>query len=104
MKRMTSAMLAVSLTISLGACAKSGDEKLADRVENHADAQADALKNQAAELNAEAKQVRASGKQRGDAIDAAKPQHVGDEQRAEGSDRQRGFSRCPLIGAATLVR
>lgn len=71
MKTTTVALLAAGLTLALAGCAKSGDEKLADRVENHADAQADALKNQAAELNAEAKQVRATGKQRGDAIDAA---------------------------------
>lgn len=71
MKMTAITLLAASLTFALSGCAKSGDEKLADRVENHADAQADALKNQAAELNAEAKQVRETGKQRGDAIDAA---------------------------------
>ena len=71
MKKTTVTLLAASLTLGLAGCAKSGDDKLADRVENHANAQADALKNQAAELNAEAKQVRANGKQRGDAIDAA---------------------------------
>ena len=71
MNTITATLLAASLTLGLGGCAKSGDEKLADRVENHADAQADTLKNQAAELNAEAKQIRKTGKQRGDAIDAA---------------------------------
>ena len=71
MKRITGAILAVSMTTALGACSKSGDQKLADRVENHADAQADALQNQAEALNAEARQVRDTGKQRGDAIDAA---------------------------------
>lgn len=71
MKHVTTAVAATLLAVSLGACAKSGDEKLADRVENHADAQADALQNQAAALNAEAEQIRKTGEQRGDAIDAA---------------------------------
>ena len=57
--------------LSLAACDKSGDKKLAERVENHADAQADALQNQAAALDAEAKQVRKTGEKRADAIDAA---------------------------------
>ncbi|WP_242154494.1 hypothetical protein [Sphingomonas sp. BAUL-RG-20F-R05-02] len=84
MKTTTVALLAASLALELAGCAKSGDEKLADRVENHADAQADALKNQAAELNAEAKQVRETGKQRGDAIDAAdlNTQAMSNEQKA----------------------
>ncbi|WP_267395780.1 MULTISPECIES: hypothetical protein [unclassified Sphingomonas] len=84
MKTMFAAILVAGLALSLGGCAKSGDEKLADRVENHADAQADALKNQAAELNAEAKQVRETGKQRGDAIDAANlnTQAMTNEQKA----------------------
>lgn len=78
MKTIVTALVGASVALALAGCAKSGDEKLADRVENHADAQADALKNQAealknqaAELNAEAKQVRETGKKRGDAIDAA---------------------------------
>lgn len=45
MKTITAAVLAAGLAMSLSACGKSGDEKLADRVENHADAQADALQN-----------------------------------------------------------
>ena len=57
--------------LPLGACDKSGDKRLADRVENHADAQADALQNQADALDAEAKQVRKTGEKRADAIDAA---------------------------------
>ncbi|RYY05489.1 MAG: hypothetical protein EON55_26420 [Alphaproteobacteria bacterium] len=84
MKTTIVTLLAASLALGLTGCAKSGDEKLADRVENHADAQADALKNQAAELNAEAKEVRANGKQRGDAIDAANlnTQAMSNEQKA----------------------
>jgi hypothetical protein len=65
------AAMTAGLALSLGACSKSGDEKLADRVENHADAKADAMQNQAAALSAEAKQIRRTGEQRGDAIDAA---------------------------------
>ena len=84
MKLMKAILLSAGLTMALSACGKSGDEKLADRVENHADAQADALKNQAAALNAEAKEVRETGKQRGDAIDAAdlNTQAMTDEQKA----------------------
>ncbi|RYD19593.1 MAG: hypothetical protein EOP89_15420, partial [Lysobacteraceae bacterium] len=52
-------------------CGKSGDEKLAGRVENHADAQADMMENRADALDAQAKQVRKTGEARGDAIDAA---------------------------------
>ncbi len=63
--------LVTCAALSLAACDKSGDKKLADRVENHADAQADALQNQAAALSAEAKQVRKTGERRADAIDAA---------------------------------
>ena len=84
MKTITTAVLGASLVLALAGCAKSGDEKLADRVENHADARADALKNQAADLNAEAKQVRETGKKRGDAIDAANlnTQAMSNEQKA----------------------
>ena len=62
---------AVLLVLSLAACHKSGDKALADRVKNHADAEADMLKNQAAALSAEAKQIRKTGESRADAIDAA---------------------------------
>lgn len=84
MKRVMTAVLALGLATSLAGCGKSGDEKLADRVENHADAQADALRNQAAALDAEAKQVRENGKQRADAIDAANlnTQAMSNEQKA----------------------
>lgn len=84
MKTIVTALVGASVALALAGCAKSGDEKLADRVENHADAQANALKNQAAELNAEAKQVRETGKQRGDAIDAAdlNTQAMSNEQKA----------------------
>ena len=63
--------LALCGIVSLGACGKSGDEKLADRVENHADARADVIENRADALRAQAKQVRETGESRGDAIDAA---------------------------------
>ncbi|WP_242098392.1 hypothetical protein [Sphingomonas sp. CROZ-RG-20F-R02-07] len=70
MKMMIGA-LALCAMMPLAACSKSGDEKLADRVENHADAQADMMENRADALQAQAKQVRKTGEQRGDAIDAA---------------------------------
>lgn len=84
MKTTATILIAVTLTLGLSGCGKSGDEKLADRVENHADAQADALQNQAAALQAEAKQVRKTGEQRGDAIDAANlnTQAMSNEQKA----------------------
>lgn len=71
MTTITKGLLMAGLALAAAGCAKSGDEKLADRVENHADAQADALQNQAAMLQAEARQIRQTGEQRGDAIDAA---------------------------------
>lgn len=70
MKMLTAALVFCGL-VPLAACAKSGDEKLAARVENHADAQADMMENRADALDAQAKQVRETGKSRGDAIDAA---------------------------------
>ncbi len=57
--------------VPLAACGKSGDKRLADRVENYADAQADMLENRADALNAQAKQVRRTGESRSNAIDAA---------------------------------
>ncbi|MEO8723388.1 MAG: hypothetical protein ABI395_07680 [Sphingobium sp.] len=70
MKRTLATIVMLGI-LSLTACSKSGDRKLADRVENHADAQADMLENRADALNAEAKQIRHTGEQRSDAIDAA---------------------------------
>lgn len=70
MKLMSGILIACGL-VSLSACDKSGDKRLADRVENHADAKADALQNQADVLDAEAKQIRKTGEKRADAIDAA---------------------------------
>lgn len=64
------------LCASLGAlattgCNQSPSDKLADRVENAAEARADALENQADALKKEAKRIRENGEQRADAIDAA---------------------------------
>ena len=88
-------MLIACGLLLLGACDKSGDKRLADRVEKHADAQADALHNQAAALDAEAKQVRKTGEKRADAIDAANlnTAAMSDEQKA-----------AIVNGAATAVR
>lgn len=61
----------VATTGLIGACSKSPSDKLADRVENAADARADAMENEATALNQRAAQIRKTGKQRSDAIDAA---------------------------------
>lgn len=64
-------LIAASVSVlALGGCSK-GDDKLAGRVENAADARADALENQADALDDRAEQVRETGEQRSDAIDAA---------------------------------
>ncbi|RYF24231.1 MAG: hypothetical protein EOO77_00465 [Oxalobacteraceae bacterium] len=55
----------------LAGCGGNGDDKLAHRVEKAADNRADALETRANTLDERAKQVRAKGEQRGDAIDAA---------------------------------
>ncbi|MEO6092018.1 MAG: hypothetical protein ABIT04_03665 [Novosphingobium sp.] len=57
--------------VSLSACNKSPSDKLADRVESAADKRADALENSADALDSRAAEVRATGKQRANAIDAA---------------------------------
>jgi hypothetical protein len=57
--------------LPLSACSKSPSENLADRVENAADVQADAMENQAEMLKAQAAEVRETGDQRSDAIEAA---------------------------------
>ncbi len=64
-------LAAAICVLPLAACSKSPSDKLADRVENAADARADSMENQAAMLNNQADQVRENGKQRSDAIDAA---------------------------------
>lgn len=63
---------------SLAACEKSSSDKLADQVENAADARADvlentadALANRADRLDDRAAEIRETGEQRSDAIDAA---------------------------------
>ena len=55
----------------LAGCNKSPSDKLADRVENAADARADNLEAQADMLDNRAEHVRDTGKERSDAIEAA---------------------------------
>lgn len=69
---------AVAALFSLTACEKSSSDKLADRVENAADSRADAIENNADalanrvdRLNDRAAEIRRTGQQRSDAIDAA---------------------------------
>lgn len=57
--------------LGLGGCNKSPSDKLADRVENAADARADTMEAQADMLDNRAAQVRKAGEQRSDAIEAA---------------------------------
>ena len=71
-------MLAVAAVLPLAACNKSPSDKLADRVENAADARADGmeanadvLRNQAAMLDNRADKARDTGESRSDAIQAA---------------------------------
>ena len=71
-------MLAVAAVLPLAACNKSPSDKLADRVENAADAHADGmeanadvLRNQAAMLDNRADKARDTGESRSDAIQAA---------------------------------
>ena len=70
--------LAVVAILPLAACNKSPSDKLADRVENAADTRADAmganadvLRNQAAQLDNRADKARDTGESRSDAIQAA---------------------------------
>ncbi|MEP7005522.1 MAG: hypothetical protein ABI810_06040 [Sphingomonas bacterium] len=67
----TMTLVAALCALSLGGCNKSPSDKLADRVENAADARADAMESEAAALDNRADQVRKTGEQRADAIDAA---------------------------------
>jgi len=64
-------LVAAIAALPLAGCGKSPSDKLSDRVENAADARADAMENQADALDARAKEIRDNGKQRSDAIDAA---------------------------------
>lgn len=73
-----SAILLAATVLSLAACNKSPSDKLAGRVENAADnradameANADALRNQAAMLDNRADKARDTGESRADAIKAA---------------------------------
>lgn len=70
--------LAVAVILPLAACSKSPSDKLAGRVENAADtranameANADVLRNQAAQLDNRAEKARDIGESRSDAIQAA---------------------------------
>lgn len=72
------ALVAVAAMLPLAACNKSPSDKLADRVENAADTRADAmeanadvLRNQAAQLDSRAETARDTGESRSDAIEAA---------------------------------
>lgn len=72
------AAIAFAAVLPLAACNKSPSDKLADRVENAADtradameANADALRNQAAMLDNRADKARDTGESRADAIKAA---------------------------------
>lgn len=60
-----------SAALLIGACSQSPSDNLAGRVENAADARADAMENQADVLNERADKAREIGEARADAIDAA---------------------------------
>ena len=62
---------ALVAALSLAACNNSPSDKLADRVENTADARADAMEARADMLDNQAEQVRDTGESRADAIQAA---------------------------------
>ena len=64
-------IIGVLSTLPLAACGKSASDNLAGRVENVADARADALENHADMLDNQAAEIRKTGEQRSDAIDAA---------------------------------
>ena len=66
-------LVAISLSTlaTLSACGGNGDDKLASRVENAADDRADAMEARADALDEQAEQVRETGENRADAIDAA---------------------------------
>jgi hypothetical protein len=68
---------AAACLLTLGACSKSPADNLADQVKDAADMQADAMENQADMLKAQASDIRETGKQRADAIDAANQNLVG---------------------------
>ena len=77
MKAFAICMLA-ALAVPLGACNNSASDKLADRVESAADsradtmeANADAMRTEAAALDSRADAVRDTGDSRADAIKAA---------------------------------
>ena len=76
--RKTLILISACALVPLTACDRSGDKKLADRVESAADnraeiieSQADAMTNRADQLNSMADQVRHNGDARADAIKAA---------------------------------
>jgi hypothetical protein len=81
-------ILAMS-ALPLTACGKTPSEDLADRVENAAEAEAAAIEahaaamaNQAEHLDSQAEQIRETGRQRSDAIEAA-GQNVADMPEAQ---------------------
>lgn len=64
-------LAAMLCALPLAACNNTPSDKLADRVENAADARANALENQAEVLEERADDIRETGEQRAAAIDAA---------------------------------
>lgn len=70
MKARNALSIALALSV-LSACGQSSSDRLADRVENAADARADGLEAQADMLDDRAAQIRRNGEQRADAIEAA---------------------------------
>lgn len=85
MKPILATALLVAFAMPLAACGGgNGDDKLAERVEDHADNRADQLEAMAENLEDRAEQTRKVGEQRADAIDAAdlNTQAMTDEQKA----------------------
>lgn len=85
MKKLFAAASIALLALPLAACGGNGDDKLAGQVEKAADNRADALEDMADNLEDQAKQVRKTGEDRGDAIDAAdvNAHAMSNEQKAE---------------------
>lgn len=71
MKPILTTALLVAIAMPLAACGGNGDDKLAERVEEHADNRADQLEAMADNLEDRAEQTRKVGEQRAEAIDAA---------------------------------
>ena len=61
----------IAAALVLGACNQTPSDRLVDRVEKSSEARAGAMENKADMLERRAEQVRATGEQRANAIDAA---------------------------------